>query len=222
MTNARIIKFKGTNEYECANVLIRLFVVIRQKIVLMIRPFVKISVSACGGFGLLEVLISVGILALVTGGVVGLGNISVKNSVISSDRTVAYNLAQEGKEALKQIRDTKWVDQNINSWNKDFTDASGVLLAGDWQLQLNLSTKEYTLVPGTENIDKNNTTYTRKITFSTPDPSANSNLTVNNIDNTTQPANSWMIKAIVNVSWDEYDRPWSVGIPVYFTDWLPL
>lgn len=172
------------------------------------------------GFGLLEVLISVGILALVTGGVIGLGNISVKNSIISADRTVAYNLAQEGKEALKQIRDTKWVDGLPNAdhpWNENFDPDDGkYYIDADADGKFIL-----TNVAGT-GIDKNNTNYIRSIVFSAPDDAAQQNLSVNGIDNinVTEP-NQWMVKAIITVAWREYDRDWTVELPVYFTDWMP-
>jgi len=171
------------------------------------------------GFGLLEVLISVGILALVVGGVVGLGNISVKNSVISADRTVAYNLAQEGKEELKQIRDSKWVDGSSSAtipWNEEFkTDGS------NYQLEQDAATKKFYLAPGSKSILLNGTTYTRFVTFSAPDADTQANLLSQTpvIDNANK---EWMIKATITVSWTEYDKNWTVILPAYFTDWMPL
>lgn len=208
-TNILIKKLKETNKHECANS----------------------SIRAQTGFGLLEVLISVGILALVTGAVIGLGNISVKNSVISADRTIAYNLAQEGQEGLKQIRDSKWVDNSSNitdPWNRDFKTAGGPYYIGKYP-----STPDENGDPnaGKFYLDTNSnlgnkeidgTTYTRSITFSRPDDEEALDKTFieNGIDNTTEP-NKWMIKAIVNVTWSEYGRDWTVELPVYFTDWMP-
>lgn len=155
------------------------------------------------GFGLLEVLISAGILVIVTGGIIGLGNISVKNSVLAADRTKAYNLAREYAEKVKQVRDTRWIDGSSTAWNNQFD--------GDYHFVANGTT----LIPGsiTEPID--GVEYTRVVTFTAPDKTVTDNLKANGI---TDPS-AWMVKANVNVSWNEYGQDWSVNLPVELTDW---
>lgn len=191
-TNARIKKSENTNEYECTNS----------------------SIRAQSGFGLLEVLLASGILALVVGGVIGLGNISVKNTVISADRTKAYNLAREDKEILKQMRDTRWINQRVDNWNDDF-----LQIGLSKTCHIDCSSGTCTLVSGAKtDPPQDNIDFTHEITFESMDDDTVSSLTDNGVDNT---GNSRIFKAKVKVSWQEYGRSWSVEMPVYFSDWMP-
>jgi Tfp pilus assembly protein PilV len=70
------------------------------------------------GFGLLEVVLASGILALVIGAAVGLVRNSLSRTTNSLDRTVAMNLAQESIEELRAARDTTYIDQQPNSWDE--------------------------------------------------------------------------------------------------------
>ncbi len=166
------------------------------------------------GFGLLEVLISAGILVIVTGGIIGLGNISVKNSVIAADRTKAYNLAREYAEELKQIRDTRWINGAINpttgqpdNWNDNFGSGDYFIIKG--------SDGALSLSSGTDSVDG---IYTRSVKFSLPAQVIQDNLSSNGIDNAT---GKWMEKATITVFWEEYGQQWSVNLPVELTDWKP-
>ncbi len=62
------------------------------------------------GFGLLEVVFSTGIFILVIGSLILLNKLSLRNAAISIHRAQAYNLAQDGLEAVRQMRDTAWID----------------------------------------------------------------------------------------------------------------
>lgn len=183
-----------------------------------------ISNNLKNGFGLLEVLISIGILALVAAGVVGLGNVSVKNTVISADRSKAYNLAREWKEILKQTRDTKWVNGAVDSWNSDFKayadDGNKYYLQGQADGSYSITTDSVNY----SKINKDGTDFYREITFSSPDSGVNTNLGNNGIENNPPAAekDQWIIKATIAVKWSEYGHDWSVAVPVYLTDWLPL
>jgi type II secretory pathway pseudopilin PulG len=57
-------------------------------------------------FGLIEVVVSVGIIALVLGALIGLASTSVKTSVSAENRLKAAYLAREGVELARQVRDT--------------------------------------------------------------------------------------------------------------------
>lgn len=62
------------------------------------------------GFGLLEVLLATAIFIVVVGSVVALSRLSLRNAILSTHRTQATNLAEDALEALRQMRDTNWID----------------------------------------------------------------------------------------------------------------
>lgn len=70
------------------------------------------------GFGLLEVVISSGILALVVGAATGLVRSSLRRTVLAADRSVAMNLAQEGIEQVRSARDSLYIDGQVNSFDE--------------------------------------------------------------------------------------------------------
>ena len=76
------------------------------------------------GFGLLEVVLSAGILATVVGASVGLLNSSLHRAVLAGQRSQAMNLAQEGIELVRAMRDTTYVDQVANEWTAFFPPAN--------------------------------------------------------------------------------------------------
>lgn len=77
------------------------------------------------GFGLLEVVLSAGILATVLGASVSLMNSSLRRATLSAERTTAMNLAQEGVELVRAARDTALIDQVSNNWNTLFDPMNG-------------------------------------------------------------------------------------------------
>lgn len=76
------------------------------------------------GFGLLEVVISAGILATVIGASVGLMNSSLHRASLASDRATAMNLAQEAVELVRAARDTTYRDGLSNGWTAPFAQIS--------------------------------------------------------------------------------------------------
>ncbi|OQA04136.1 MAG: hypothetical protein BWY68_00496 [bacterium ADurb.Bin400] len=72
------------------------------------------------GFGVLEVLISAAIIAIILGALVSIGRASVASSKLSLQRTQASYLAQEGIEILRQIRDSRWIDGDTRTTWDDF------------------------------------------------------------------------------------------------------
>ncbi|MDO8513162.1 MAG: hypothetical protein Q7S37_01560 [bacterium] len=84
------------------------------------------------GFGILEVMIASMILVTVVGAVVAMGSASVRGGLTASDKTTAYNLAQECLEKARSVRDGNWVDQNIptaTEWNTNLTTANLSMLS---------------------------------------------------------------------------------------------
>lgn len=60
------------------------------------------------GQSLVEVVVAVGVMALLLTAVLSLISLSVKNSRLAKDRTKAANLAQEGIELMRTYRDLSW------------------------------------------------------------------------------------------------------------------
>lgn len=80
------------------------------------------------GFTLIETLIAFGILAVVSVGMVLVTGDNFKVATLLRDRTVAVNLAQEGLETVRNIRDSGWhAGQSFNV----------VLPAGTWRVVYN-------------------------------------------------------------------------------------
>jgi type II secretory pathway pseudopilin PulG len=61
-------------------------------------------------FGLIEVLISVAIIAMFLGALIGLTASGTKSTLSSENRLQAANLAREGMEMVRQIRDTAYLN----------------------------------------------------------------------------------------------------------------
>lgn len=61
------------------------------------------------GFGLLEVLFATAIFIIVVGSLVTLSRMSLRNAALAAHRTQATNLAQDGLETIRQMRDTGWM-----------------------------------------------------------------------------------------------------------------
>jgi type II secretory pathway pseudopilin PulG len=169
------------------------------------------------GFGLLEVLISSAILILVSGAVISLNNISVKNTVVASERTQAYNLAREWKELLKQVRDTNVNDNNSAtcfsaSLNPGCTEIpnSGMYIFNSNQLEGSSDGEDKPL---------NGVTFNRKIEFETPSGELATKFLETNPDINTE---TQVREAIIKVSWTEYGKDWSIEVPVLLTNWTAV
>lgn len=60
------------------------------------------------GQSLFEVIIAIGVIALILVGVVSLATVSVRNSSFAGNNALATKYAQEGAEWLRQQRDASW------------------------------------------------------------------------------------------------------------------
>lgn len=65
------------------------------------------------GFGLIEVLLSTAIFIVVVGSLVALSRMAIRNAILATHRTQAFNLAQDGIETVRQMRDTNWLDETV-------------------------------------------------------------------------------------------------------------
>lgn len=85
------------------------------------------------GFGLLETVLAAGVLTLVLAGVVSLGRISLRLATVNQTRTQAFQIAQEGMEGVRAIRDTNMLDGDNNTgWDKGLDEVvDGAVQTGD-------------------------------------------------------------------------------------------
>lgn len=94
------------------------------------------------GFGIIEVLISSLIIAIMLGGSISLGNISVNRVINAQNRLVAYNLANEAIENIIAIRNRAYIDGNPATGafltDGNFTSSDAGLLNVDGKLKFNL------------------------------------------------------------------------------------
>ena len=67
------------------------------------------------GFGLLEVLIASSIILIVILSLAAVSNSTLRSTYQIDERAQAINLAQEGIEVVRQIRDTNWIDQKTET-----------------------------------------------------------------------------------------------------------
>jgi len=61
------------------------------------------------GQSLIEVVVAVGITTLLSVALLSVVSISIKNSRVAKDRTIAVELAQEGIELMRTYRDYNWI-----------------------------------------------------------------------------------------------------------------
>ncbi|MBI2627123.1 MAG: type II secretion system protein [Parcubacteria group bacterium] len=78
------------------------------------------------GFSLVETLVALGILAFVSTGLTLFVSSNSRITTLIQDQTVAINLAQEGLEVVRNIRDSKWISGGT---------FSSALPVGVWQVQ---------------------------------------------------------------------------------------
>ncbi|OGD31083.1 hypothetical protein A3A25_03565 [Candidatus Azambacteria bacterium RIFCSPLOWO2_01_FULL_46_26] len=85
------------------------------------------------GFSLLETVVALGILVVGIGGAVGLVAQSLASIEAIKNKVISANLAQEGIEVVRNLRDENWL--NDVHWRGE---GGGILLAdGDYRVQYN-------------------------------------------------------------------------------------
>ena len=77
------------------------------------------------GFTIIEALVAIFVLTVGIVGCMTLANQVLRTSEISKDRLIAVNLAQEGIEVIRNIRDTNWL-VGTGNWNDNIiSDCNG-------------------------------------------------------------------------------------------------
>jgi len=170
------------------------------------------------GFGLLEAILAVGVLIIAVGSTAFLNRLIVRNSVLSLDRTQAYNLAQQGIEGVRAIRDTNWL--NKRSWNEGMTlsrsesdsEAYDVMQTNDnWMLSSNYPAKPIII---------NNIDFKRKI-FILDDNPMNNELKTRSNNEINNANGEQFVKIKVVVEWESYGQTWKIETTEYIGDWKP-
>jgi len=182
-------------------------------------------------FGLIETLIACAILIIITGAVLSLNVIVSNNIFFAKQRSVAFNLAQDGIEAINQIRDTNLIDGlSATTWNTLVCNQSSTIplsvpnkngssvyiqKAGQFSACYGSAARRLTLVPSTdgngEEITIEGVTFKRKITFepSGVDPQiTDSAVTEDNA-----------LRATVTISWIQNGKQKEIELKKLFTNW---
>lgn len=132
------------------------------------------------GFGLIEVLIASTIIVTILAALVSVGRMTLRSSVATQQRAVAMQLAQEGIEIVREMRDTNWVDgDNATEWNSLVNSGSTwrtvdispgtpkkyqikYIISGTWTSRFSLSELTQSSDPG-EKLTIDGSDFTRKI-----------------------------------------------------------
>jgi hypothetical protein len=165
---------------------------------------------------------------MVVSSIISLGRIVTRNSVLSAERTQAYNLAQQSIEIVREMRDTIWIDEvkqtDWAEWNYDVPStidptticheesaglgcyAKFIDIDNRWRLVAINSLDPSDPLELEKTISE--VTYQRQIfvdEFSPPD--------------STMPENYRQVK--VRVTWTEYGQDYNVEIATFLTNWHP-
>ena len=79
----------------------------------------KFKIQNCKkGFTLMEVIVSLGVIIAALVGVMALVTFSVSSIRVNKSRIIASNLAQEGLEIVRNIRDNNWLNykRSVSNW----------------------------------------------------------------------------------------------------------
>lgn len=145
------------------------------------------------GIGIIELLVVVAILAITLTSLLGMANFSLGIQGLSRQISQANDLAKEGQEAARNIRDNSGWSQ-ISNGNHGLTNAGG-----RWAFL------------GTENIIGG---FTRTVLIGDAQRDGSSNIVESggSVDIDTK-------KITVTVSWSEKNRPHNVELITYLTNW---
>lgn len=172
------------------------------------------------GFGILEVLISIGIIVVVATSSVSLTRSVLERNVISMQRTQAYNLVKEGLERARNLRDTTWVDEESSKTFESFEDIGNegfsIVLKDDSMGFEVKSESEKISMNDSEEIEFTRTYYIEKLD--------REDLLVRSLNATIEEESSieeYFRNVEVNVSWDYKNKTYDVSAATILTDWKP-
>lgn len=92
----------------------------------MLLSIFKIKKNKSSGFTIIEAMIAATVISVGLIGVLTLCTMSMKFGRISLNRVIAANLAQEGIEVIRSMRDDIWLSGDLDPWdNPPFNVTSG-------------------------------------------------------------------------------------------------
>jgi len=182
------------------------------------KPLTLTQHSYSFGFGLLEVMIGVTILTMVVGGVLYLERAAIKSNALSREKTQAYNLGREVVEIIRASRDTKWIDEQLNDWNEDFSGVNKTCILGSSNL-ISCSSGE-----NSEEITLGNTKYERYFILDNISSGNFNNELISQTNSEffttdTNTDNKVITKLTVVIKWQSYGKTNTAEIPVVLSDW---
>jgi len=157
------------------------------------------------GFSLIEVIVAIYILLIGIVGVMALTINTTKAGAVSSSKLIAANLAQEGIEVVKNIRDLNYGENGWADWH-------AAIASGDYLVQYNstalispyVDNAYFLYDTGLYNYDTGSTNkykFKRKITIENTDPSYR------------------YLKVISTVGWIENSRDHSLVVEEELWNW---
>lgn len=175
---------------------------------------IKNSKLKSKGFGLLEVVICLGIISMVATAALVVGRLGVRMILVANQRAQAYNLARADLEGFRVLRDSTWIDNINNNWNDSFSSA---IDNGEYNLSFNKSSNSWLLQKGSENVNLDGVKFNKKIVILSTSNSFNQ-LLQNSAEIINTNGNSLVIVQSI-VSWDSYGKKYSVISSFNLSDW---
>lgn len=152
------------------------------------------------GFSLLEVIVAIFIITVGLGGAISLLAFVISASAVGKSQIIATNLAQEGIEVVRNIRDTNWLEGE--AWNDGLGN-------GDYRVQYNsLGLMAFAGNP-VLNIDSQGI-----YLYDNDEPTTHFHrkITINNISDSE-------MQVISEVTWSERNRDFNVIVEDRLYDW---
>ncbi|MCZ2846342.1 MAG: hypothetical protein O2U61_07630 [Candidatus Bathyarchaeota archaeon] len=167
------------------------------------------------GQSLLETVIAIGFVMIIVVGSISMGVYTLQIGSSSQDRLTAINLAREGIEVIRNIRDSNWL--NGDSWDTTISDNLGTMVMN---FNPTLTTGTWTISDAGGDIDTCDTTCQLYL---------NPIYGVYNHDNTGMPTNFYRgveislsggkLTVISRVRWIEKNKSYYVTLEEHLTDW---
>ena len=166
----------------------------------------KIFLKNKKAFSIIEILIAIFIITTGIVGAMNLINRSISSVVVSKSELIATNLAQEGMEIVRGIRDTNWLKQREEPsrlWDYG-------LVAGDWRVQYN---SQALISLGTNPVLNFNTS-TGYYLYDATKPATlfRRKITITNIS-------AYEIKVVCEVSWSERGHSFAISAEDRLYNW---
>lgn len=146
-------------------------------------------------FTLIEVVVTASLIILFMGALIALFNMTLKQITVNKHRLQAAQLAREGAELTRQIRDTAWLkgvgwaSMNTDCWLKE----------GTGHIETNCSTLNRPgILAGSQTQTIENVSYTKSVNITTTGSTK---------------------KVNVVVSWQDFGQNYQVLMVLYLTDW---